>query len=401
MTAFVTSLNIAPLVKEVRGNTEEISFPSVVSNIYDVEEGSLFVPRKDHRYDGHQFIEAAMEGGAAGALWHIDEPVPATMPENFPLFLTDSPERVCSQLSVLYLQAHRAHVVFLEGDYTASIILRMLKAWTHGKKTAVITEQETRQVSTAEVILSVDVETDIIFVEALKNNDRMHELAKMLKPEIALISYYTENEMLRSEIEEGKDLTLKTSIVPSIPDLHTLDLPEWLESYRPLVETAAQAYHHLTGHAHPPLSFLSAETFGYQTMSTNADGIVLFEAEPMELANLDYALGWLSHLEPYKRRVIVIDEGFQSDRYHKAVHELFAEHLNSSITDVFAVGEKAFWVYDVLKRSERESPVPAYYRTHIDAIEDLREVLSGPNVLMYKGANRELIYQILYQLDKN
>lgn len=400
MTAFVTSLNIAPLVTEVRGQTEEISFPSIVSNIYDVEEGSLFVPRKDSRYDGHQFVEAALEGGAAGALWHIDEPVPATLPKNFPLFLTESPERVCSQLAVLYLQSHQAQVIFLEGDYTARIMLRMLKAWTHGKKTEVITELETRQTATAEVILSIDIETEIIIVEAVENNVRMHEIAKMLKPEIALISYYSDKDFHLSQIEEGKDATLKSSVAPAVPDIRTLDLPGWLESYRPLVETAAQAYRKLTGLDQPPLSFLNAETFGFQTMPTNADGIVMFEAEPMEVANLDYALGWLSHLGPYRRRILVIDEGFQSDRYHKAVHELFADHLNSSITDIFAVGEKAFWVYDSLKRSGRESPAPAYYKTHVDAIDDLREALSGPNILMYKGANRELIYQILHQLNR-
>ncbi|SDN24986.1 hypothetical protein [Alkalicoccus daliensis] len=401
MTAFVSSSNIISLVSEVRGDAENLTFPKVVSNIYDVEEGSLFVPRKDNRYDGHQFVEAAVEAGAAGALWKAGEPVPETLPENFPLFITDSPQKVCDLLAADYLKFHKAPVIYITGDYTASIVMRVLSAWTKGKRTEIIKERSNLNISHAETILSIDLDTEIIFIEDLDQQNSMTEVVDSLKPDINITSHYRKDRLNSSTFPEEGKLHFETSVSPVYPEMETLDLPVWLESYRPLMETAAKVYFEITGNSYPPVSFIHGETFGFQTMTTKSAGLVLFEAEAMEVANLDYSLGWLSHVEPYERRVLVIDEGFQSDRSHKSVHELFADHLTSQITDVFTVGEKAFWVSDALQRSERKLPEATHYRTHIEAIDDLREVLNGPHVLMYKGANRELIYQILHQLNRN
>jgi UDP-N-acetylmuramoyl-tripeptide--D-alanyl-D-alanine ligase len=401
MTAFVSSEKLAPLVKKVQGLNKIIFFPKVVSNIYDVEEGTLFIPRKEERYDGHQFIEAAIEGGAAGALWRAGEPIPETIPEDFPLFITEDPAAVCRYLAAEYLKEHRAEVVFVEGDYTASFILRALKTWTSGKNTEVIKEQETKAVDTAELILSLDLDTELVFVEAVESSSRMHEMATLLQPDIALVSYYNADAFERAEVEEGSSNTLHASLLPNYPETQHLAIPSWLESYRPLLEAAASAYKIITGQEHPPMELLTAEAFGFQTMKTRAEGLVLFEAEAMEKTNLDYTLGWLSHIQPFERRILVIDEGFQSDRFHKSVHELFADHITNSITDVFAVGEKAFWVSDALSRAGRRNLNTQYYKTHVDAIDDLRGALNGPNVIMYKGANRELIYQILHQLNRN
>ncbi|TVP83447.1 MAG: hypothetical protein EA344_09280 [Alkalicoccus sp.] len=400
MTAFVTSSKLQQLADKSVGNKKELVFPKVVSSIYDVEKGTLFVAKKDSRYDGHQFIEAAVEGGAAGALWHIDEPVPATLPDDFPLFMSPDPEGLCRELAVQYLNDHRADVVFVEGDYTASILLRVLKAWTGGRRTAFIKEQESRGTETAEIVLSLDIDTEIVFIEAVESSVRMYERASLLQPDIALISYYSGKSLEEADILEGTRETIRISVNPPMPNSSDLNITPWIESYRPLLEAASQVYRMTTENTDAPVDLLTPETFGYQTLNTKAAGLVLFEAEAMEQADLDYALGWLSHIQPYERRILVIDEGFQADRTHKSVHELFAGHITTAVTDVFSIGEKAFWVHDALERSGREDLISRYYKTHIEAMEDLREAMNGPNVMLYKGANRALIYEILNELNR-
>ncbi|NJP36448.1 Mur ligase domain-containing protein [Alkalicoccus luteus] len=397
MSIFVTPELLSAYASSLRGSTDVQEFANVTSSIYEVEEGSLFVPVRGTRYDGHQFIEAAVEGGAAAALWRNGEPVPDTIPEHFPLFMTDSPEQVCKDLAAYYLQQHTAKVVLVEGDYTAGVMLRMMTAWMKGRKTAVLNERQLESASDAELILSLDTDTEFVFLHIEENEKRRESLAGLLKPEITLICT-VEADQTKAHSDAG---TIVSTLFPPTPSSSRDDLPEWLAVYAPLIQTAEDSYRRLTGKAHPPASFLRPEVFGFQVMPAVNGGYVLFESEAMEEAELDYSLGWLSHTGSYDRRYLIIDEGFQSDRYHKAVHELFAEHITIAITDVIAVGEKAFWVHDALERAERDDVVSFYYKTHVDAVDKLKEALVGNNLIMYKGANREMIYEILQELNRD
>ncbi|CAM3763429.1 Mur ligase domain-containing protein [Alkalicoccus chagannorensis] len=401
MIPFLTSERISAYASEVRGKEKAGPFRHAAGSIYEIENGSLFIAKKDSRYDGHQFIEAAVESGASGALWHKDEPIPSTIPDDFPLYLVDDTEKVLRQLAADYLSEHQAQVVFVEGDYTAQILLRMLRVWTDGRKTLAVREKANRQVSAAELVLSMDQDIDIVFIEAVESDERMHELAALLRPDIAVISYRDKDMHRRYDEEPGVEQTIRASLHPAEPATEEIELPYWLQGFQPLAETAASVVNRLTGAAVVPPELLQPEVFGMQTMQAGSRGLVLFEAESMEKADLDYAVGFLSDTGNYRRRVLVIDEGFQADRYHKTIHALFAAHIPLPVTDVFAVGEKAFWVHEALMKSERDDIESSYYSTHVEAVDDLREALRSSSIMLYKGANRELIYEILHQLNRD
>ena len=41
-----------------------------------VEKGQLFIPIIGENFNGHEFIEQAIEKGAVATLWNKDEPIP-------------------------------------------------------------------------------------------------------------------------------------------------------------------------------------------------------------------------------------------------------------------------------------------------------------------------------------
>lgn len=66
--AVSTSLRITDNVNAV--------YTSVSIDTRTLQQNALYVPISGERFDGHQFIERAIEQGAKASIWQKDVPVP-------------------------------------------------------------------------------------------------------------------------------------------------------------------------------------------------------------------------------------------------------------------------------------------------------------------------------------
>lgn len=66
-----------------------------------LEKGNLFIPLRGERHDGHQFVPAAFERGAAATLWQEDVP---GIPEDQPVLVVKDTLQALQELARLYRQ---------------------------------------------------------------------------------------------------------------------------------------------------------------------------------------------------------------------------------------------------------------------------------------------------------
>ena len=69
------------------GQAESIHITGVTIDSRRITPGHLFVPIAGERVDGHDYIEAARQAGAAAALWEKGRPQPEH--SNLPFILVD------------------------------------------------------------------------------------------------------------------------------------------------------------------------------------------------------------------------------------------------------------------------------------------------------------------------
>src|SRR5437867_2930169 len=75
------------------------SYTAVCTDTRTLEKGSLFVALVGEKFDAHEFLAKAAEGGAAGAVVQKGRPVPPLLPQDFALFEVENTLHALGQLA--------------------------------------------------------------------------------------------------------------------------------------------------------------------------------------------------------------------------------------------------------------------------------------------------------------
>src|SRR5690554_1848999 len=74
----------------------EVVVSGVSTDTRTIKEGNLYIPLVGENYNGHEFVEQAMEKGAVGALWQKNQPHP---PNDVPLIFVDDTLKALQELA--------------------------------------------------------------------------------------------------------------------------------------------------------------------------------------------------------------------------------------------------------------------------------------------------------------
>ncbi|MCM3713100.1 UDP-N-acetylmuramoyl-tripeptide--D-alanyl-D-alanine ligase [Halalkalibacter oceani] len=94
----------------------EEGFRSVATDTRKLEPGSLFVPLVGDRFNGHDFLLQAIEGGAAAALWQADYPLPEKLPDDFQLYFVKDTLAALQRMAGAYRQQVDPVVIGVTGS---------------------------------------------------------------------------------------------------------------------------------------------------------------------------------------------------------------------------------------------------------------------------------------------
>lgn len=414
-----------------------------------IEEGQLFVPLKGEMFDGHQLIEAAVENGAAGALWQKDEPVPDTLSGDFPLFIVNDPEQAVAEMAERYLFDIDPSRVAVTGDYTRHLTRIFLKNMLKTNYRVYLPEETLGDpFPYFASILSMPDDTDIILFDVPARTDEIvKQASELIIPQLAVMCCHRdqhEEDILEHTtcIEEGmrptgtifvdgdrwKSMDWKTDTVVygsdqehllqiesvtesdaevqfSIKGVRFLDfkLPWLMKDHLPSVLAAFGPAVHLGMGAEvvaQAVSELKMKDFDLEECHSKNGAVVLIDHGRSLKSGLKYSLGMLKHLHHFQRRVLIVDEGFQQNPLkEKMIHEVFADELRPPVTDFITIGEKAFWIRSALKHAGIHLD-GSHYDTHHQAINELASLLKGDTLVLYRGMNSELLKQMINELNE-
>ena len=109
------SITVKELVAAVRGTlvrgSESAVIRAVSTDSRTVREGELFIPVKGERFDGHDYIESALQNGAAGCLFRAEREPEKKVADKI-YIAVDDPLLALKRLGIHYRD--RADIPFIQ-----------------------------------------------------------------------------------------------------------------------------------------------------------------------------------------------------------------------------------------------------------------------------------------------
>ncbi|WP_062106611.1 UDP-N-acetylmuramoyl-tripeptide--D-alanyl-D-alanine ligase [Bacillus niameyensis] len=166
---------------------KEHSIKGVAFDTRIIEEGNLFVPLRSEKADGHQYVQMALENGAAAVLWQKDEPNP---PKNAPVLIVEDTLLALQELAHSYRKQVAPKVVGITGsngktttkDIAASVFSEKYRVHkTDGNFN--------NHIGLPITILLMPEDTEVLILEmGMNHTGEISVLTKIACPDVAIIT---------------------------------------------------------------------------------------------------------------------------------------------------------------------------------------------------------------------
>lgn len=165
--------------------------------------GSLFVPLMGERFDGHQFLDQAMEAGAVAALWQSDHPIPKQ--EKIPLILVSDTLKALQQIASAYREELGISIVAITGSNGKTTTKDLVSSVLSVKFQIDKTEGNlNNHIGVPLTLCSMSEHTQIGVVEMGMNHaGEIAQLSRIAKPNVAVITNVGESHLEYLGSREG------------------------------------------------------------------------------------------------------------------------------------------------------------------------------------------------------
>jgi len=177
----------------------ELRLSGVSTDTRHIRPGQLFVPLRGERFDGHDYIRAAKDAGAAAALWDASVPQPEGL--DLPLILVADTLEGLQRLAAAYLSERltAAKVVGITGSNgkttTKDLISSVLETSFLVHKTE---GNYNNHIGLPLTILSAPEETEALVLEmGMSGFGEISLLSRLARPDIAVITNIGESHLLQ------------------------------------------------------------------------------------------------------------------------------------------------------------------------------------------------------------
>ncbi|MGD0033275.1 UDP-N-acetylmuramoyl-tripeptide--D-alanyl-D-alanine ligase [Paenibacillus illinoisensis] len=170
-------------------------------------EGSLFIPLVGERFDGHEFVQACLEKGAAGALWQNDHGFP---PQGGAVIVVEDTLAALQGLASAYLAESQTSVVGITGSNGKTTTKDIVDAILSTKFKVHKTQGNfNNHIGLPLTVLSMEQDTEIVILEmGMSGRREIEALSLIAQPDIAIITNIGESHLLqlgsRLEIARAK-----------------------------------------------------------------------------------------------------------------------------------------------------------------------------------------------------
>ncbi len=185
----------------------EVVVKGVSIDTRTIEQGNLFVPIKGEKFNGHEFVQQAIESGAAAVLWNQSEP---NVPSGIPVVLVENTLKALQQLGKKYCEQVGVKVVGVTGSNgkttTKDMIFSVLSTTYQVLKTE---GNFNNHIGMPLTMLRLKEETEIAILEmGMSSRGEIELLSRLALPDVAVITNIGESHLMdlgsREEIAKAK-----------------------------------------------------------------------------------------------------------------------------------------------------------------------------------------------------
>lgn len=186
---------------------EGITIQGVSIDTRKIEKGNLYVPIQGERFDGHAFVDKAVENGAVATLWMKDV---ANPPENLPVIFVEDTLLALQMLAKNYRDQLDVKVIGVTGSNgktsTKDIVTSLLATKFKVQKTE---GNFNNHIGLPLTILNLEENTEVAVLEmGMSSRGEIEFLSKLARPNAAIITNIGEAHLMdlgsREAIAESK-----------------------------------------------------------------------------------------------------------------------------------------------------------------------------------------------------
>lgn len=170
-----------------QGRVDDRRIIGVSTDTRTIKAGQLFIPIKGKRFDGHHFLQKAVEQGAAAALWDADEPI---LSREIPLIMVEDTLSATQRLAREYRKQLDVRVIGITGSNgktsTKDILAALLATTYRTQKTF---GNLNNHLGVPLTLLELKEDTEMAVVEmGMSGLGEIELLASMALPDAAVIT---------------------------------------------------------------------------------------------------------------------------------------------------------------------------------------------------------------------
>ncbi|MED4127387.1 UDP-N-acetylmuramoyl-tripeptide--D-alanyl-D-alanine ligase [Shouchella miscanthi] len=442
----------ARLVESVANRTRlqdgPVSFHSVTTDSRNDSKTALFVPLSGERFNGHHYLESAIESGAIAAIWQENEPVPMSIPASFQLYFVDDPLHALQELAQRYRDEVNPYVIGITGSNgkttTKDIVFQLLGGEPFVHRTA---GNLNNHIGVPLTLLSMPKECKFAVVEMGMNHaGEISLLSKLAKPDLAIVTNIGEahiehlgsrqgianakmemldglkqggflildgDEPLLDRFQQEQTVSIgfnkqnKEAIATFQPkaDGFTFSFLNEQNWYLPLlgehnVKNAAYAIWIArqvglaTETIKERLAHVTITGMRLEKVAGPNGSTFINDAYNANPSSMKAAIETIKTLPEFKRRIIVLGDIYELGPDEQALHRSVASAIDTPITNIVCVGEKGYWIYDEVKQQNGSIAIEHVEKV-ADVAEKIRPLLKHDTVVLLKASRRLALEQVL------
>lgn len=431
----------------------EISSEKRIKNIMtDSREkmsDTLFIPIIGERFDGHQFIEQAIQNGAIATIWDRSIDIPKNVPESFVFFLVDDTVKALQSLAKRYRDDVNPTVIGITGSNGKTTTKDLVYAVLQTKyKTHRTSGNFNNEIGLPLTILRMNRDTEVLVLEMGMNAfGEIERLTKIAQPDYAIITNIGESHIehlgdrqgiakAKLEIKEGLkeegvlfidgDESLLHSVMQ---DKNTVSIgfnednnvvisDVRLESDSTVFHLKDESYeipllggHHAKNATfaiqvgkHLGLTYEQIKT-GLKTLEHTSmrfekmigkNGVTIInDAYNASPTSMKAAIEVLKQLSGYKRKVVVLGDILELGPYSESLHRTVAEKIDHPIDIVLTYGDAVKVIVDKIK-AHKKNIEAIHFDDRDKLLSHLEKYVMEDTVILFK-ASRGMKFELFIE----
>ncbi|MGE6632100.1 UDP-N-acetylmuramoyl-tripeptide--D-alanyl-D-alanine ligase [Bacillus sp. NPDC077027] len=425
----------------------------VTTDTRKVSEGALFIPLIGEHFNGHVFVEKALESGATAVLWNKQE---ANPPEHVAVILVDDTLAALQQLAKSYLQEENPRVVGITGSNgkttTKDMIHSVLQTTYRVHKTD---GNFNNHIGLPLTILAMPKGTEIAVLEmGMSAKGEIEFLSELAEPEVAVITnvgeshmqdlgsreaiadakceivkglkeegvlYYLGDEPLLCERAEELSRTTKTFGESESSDVHLTHMNQLAEGTEFHVEGYSQAFLIPVLGKHNVKNALAAIAIGQHFQLTEkqiAQGLMQTKLTGMRLelfqtdngitvindaynaspTSMKAAIDLVGDMDGFANRILVLGDMLEMGEEEQSYHRDLGRYIQPKYIDfVLTYGDLGAFIAEGAKETFEEDRV-FHYLEKAELKKKLVQLAGAKDVILVKASRGMRLEEVITDL---